>query len=147
MIADNVTEPKENGLLGVWETGELNGLYTLLLTMVHEDGRFTEVSLPLTIDNTPPSVEIITPSPNQQIPASTGYMTIRAQAQDDIQIARVEFYADDAPVPFATSRTPPFSREWRIRDSACHKFHVVAVDLAGNRTSSSAVSVCITNTP
>ncbi|RMG93899.1 MAG: hypothetical protein D6706_14710 [Chloroflexi bacterium] len=147
VIADNVTEPKENGLLGVWETGELNGLYTLLLTMVHEDGRFTEVSLPLTIDNTPPSVEIITPSADQQIPASTGYITIRAQAQDDIQIARVEFYADDAPVPFATSRTPPFSREWRIRDSACHKFHVVAVDLAGNRTSSSAVSVCITNTP
>ncbi|MCB9419291.1 MAG: transglycosylase domain-containing protein [Ardenticatenaceae bacterium] len=50
-IAENVTEPQTNGPLAVWDTGNLNGLYTVLLTVVDGDGRFQEVTLPVTIEN------------------------------------------------------------------------------------------------
>ncbi len=50
-IAENVTRPKENAVLGHWDTSNLSGLYTILLTVLGEDGRFTEVSIPVTIDN------------------------------------------------------------------------------------------------
>jgi hypothetical protein len=51
-IADNMRQPKEDAVLGRWDTSQLNGLYTILLTVVGEDGRFTEVSIPITIENT-----------------------------------------------------------------------------------------------
>jgi membrane peptidoglycan carboxypeptidase len=50
-IAENVTEAKTNAPLAVWDTSNLNGLYTILLTVVSEDGRFREVTLPVTIEN------------------------------------------------------------------------------------------------
>jgi membrane carboxypeptidase/penicillin-binding protein PbpC len=50
-IAENVTDSKEDERLGIWDTTGLNGLYTLLLTVVQQDGSFEEVSLPLTVNN------------------------------------------------------------------------------------------------
>jgi membrane carboxypeptidase/penicillin-binding protein PbpC len=50
-IAENVTQAKTNGTLAVWDTSNLNGLYTILLTVVDEDGRFQEIALPVTIEN------------------------------------------------------------------------------------------------
>ena len=50
-IIENVTEAKANNTLAVWDTSNLNGLYTVLLTVVSEDGRFQEVTLPVTIEN------------------------------------------------------------------------------------------------
>lgn len=52
-IAENVTEARTNELLAIWDTSNLNGLYTVLLTVVGEDGRFQEVTLPVTIENLP----------------------------------------------------------------------------------------------
>lgn len=50
-IVENVTETKTNQSLAVWDTSNLNGLYTVLLTVVSADGRFQEVTLPVTIEN------------------------------------------------------------------------------------------------
>ena len=50
-IVENVTAAKTNAALAVWDTSNLNGLYTVLLTVVSEDGRFQEVTLPVTIEN------------------------------------------------------------------------------------------------
>jgi membrane carboxypeptidase/penicillin-binding protein len=52
-IAENVTEARTNELLAIWDTSNLNGLYTVLLTVVGQDGRFQEVTLPVTIENSP----------------------------------------------------------------------------------------------
>ncbi len=142
-IADNVTTPIEKGVLGVWDVQELNGLYTLLLTVVRQDGTFDEVSVPVTVDNTPPTAEILFPLPNQQIFTDEESVIIQAQARDDLSIARVEFYADNAGVPFAISTVPPFSEKWTIRGAGCHAFHVVAVDAAGNEGVGTAVSICL----
>jgi len=44
--------PVEAGELGVWDTSlPADGLYTLLLTVVHQDGTFDEVAIPVTVVN------------------------------------------------------------------------------------------------
>lgn len=142
-ITDNATTPVENGLLGAWDVSELDGLYTLLLTVVRQDGSFDEVSLPITVDNTPPTAEILFPLPGQQIFTDEENVIIQAQAFDDVSIDRVEFYVDGAGVPFAISTVPPFSEKWPIRGAGCHTFRVVVVDAAGNEGAETAVSICL----
>lgn len=142
-ISDGVTEPRENAELGVWDVSGLNGLYTLLLTVQKEDGSFEEVSVPVTVDNTAPTAQIRFPLPNQSIFTDDDYVIVQAQAEDDVSLERVEFYVDNAGVPFAISTVPPYTERWPIRGTGCHSFRVLAVDAAGNETSSEPVRVCL----
>jgi hypothetical protein len=51
LIAEGET-PVEAGELAVWDTTLLDdGLYTLLLTVVQQDGRFDEVAIPVAVAN------------------------------------------------------------------------------------------------
>lgn len=45
------TVPIAAGTLGEWDTSGLDGLYTVLLTVLGENGRFAETSIQLTIEN------------------------------------------------------------------------------------------------
>jgi membrane peptidoglycan carboxypeptidase len=142
-IADNVTEAKDNAALGAWDVSQLNGLYTLLLTVVRGDGTFQEVSVPVTIDNTPPAAAILFPLDGQSIFTDEEWVTVQAQVSDDVSIDRVEFYADGAGVPFAISTVPPFTERWAIPGPGCHSFRVLAHDAAGNEAASAPVDVCL----
>ncbi|MGH2536832.1 MAG: penicillin-binding protein [Candidatus Promineifilaceae bacterium] len=142
LIADQVTEPKTGALLGIWNVDDLNGLYTLVLTVVRRDGSFNEVSLPLTVDNNPPQASILFPLPEQTIFTDEESVVVQAQASDDLSVARVEFFADGAGVPFAISTVPPYTERWPIPGPGCHTFRVQVVDAAGNESSSTAVNVC-----
>ncbi|KAA3663474.1 MAG: hypothetical protein DWQ04_10590 [Chloroflexi bacterium] len=144
-IADQQTEPQANGTLGIWDVRNLKGLYTLLLTVVREDGSFAEVTTHITIDNAPPQVELSFPKPDQQIFTDEAWVQLQAEAFDDVAMDRVEFYINNKGVPFAISQNTPFSERWPIPGPGCHEFHVVAVDAAGNESQSTAVSVCIKN--
>jgi membrane peptidoglycan carboxypeptidase len=142
-IGEGDTMPRQNDVLGVWDVSGLDGLYTLLLTVQREDGSFSETSVPVTVDNTPPTVAIRFPVPNQSIFTDDEWVVVQAQAQDDVSLDRVEFYVDNAGQPFATSTVPPFTEKWTIRGPGCRQFRVVAVDAAGNRASSEPVRVCL----
>ncbi|MCA9939503.1 MAG: transglycosylase domain-containing protein [Anaerolineales bacterium] len=142
-IVDNVTEPKDNAVLGEWDVANLNGLYTILLTVVRADGTFAEASVQVTIDNTPPTADILFPLPDQSIFTDEEWVIIQAQVTDDVSVARVEFYVDGAGVPFAISTVPPFTEKWTIPGPGCHQFRVVGVDAAGNETPSQPVRVCL----
>ncbi|MCP4422759.1 MAG: hypothetical protein GY805_39625, partial [Chloroflexi bacterium] len=143
-LADNVTEPRENEELVLWDVSELEGLYTLLLTVVREDGGFEEYSVQVTVDNRPPTVELLSPLPNQQIFTDEEWVTVQARAEDDLLLDRVEFYVDGAERPFAVSTTPPFTQRWAISGPGCNNFQVIAVDAAGNESGGeTAVSVCL----
>lgn len=53
MIGSPVEVPVTNGDLGTWDTTQLaDGLYTVLLTVVRQDGTFDEVAVPIIINNT-----------------------------------------------------------------------------------------------
>jgi hypothetical protein len=144
-IADNVTEPRENDLLAVWDVTNLNGLFTLLLTVTRHDGTFDEVSLPVTVDNTPPTAQIVFPLPNQNIFTDEDWVFVQAQVTDDISVERVNFFVDNAGVPFAMVTVPPYTARWPIRGAGCHTFRVTAVDAAGNSSDSAPVRVCLVN--
>lgn len=53
LIGEAQATPVVNGTLGMWDTSNLDeGLYTVLLTVVNEDGTFTETAVPVTINHT-----------------------------------------------------------------------------------------------
>jgi membrane peptidoglycan carboxypeptidase len=149
-IVDNVTIPRQDELLAEWDVSNLSGLYTLLLTVVGADGRFTEVSTHITIDNTPPTVQITFPRPGQTLTPDGAHLTFTAEAEDNLRLARVDFYLDGSSEPFASSLEPvadnlgsAYSVRWRVRGSGCHIVQAQAVDAAGNVGESSAVSFCL----
>lgn len=142
-IVQEAQLPDDSGYLGQWDVTGLNGLYTLLLTVQREDGSFDEASVPVTVDNTPPTARVVFPIPNQAIFTDDEWVIVQAFAEDDISIDRVEFYIDNADVPFAIKTVPPFTEKWTIRGPGCHLFRVVAIDAADNRTSSDSVRVCL----
>ena len=142
-ITEETPQERNEELLGVWDVSGLNGLYTLLLTVVREDGSFEEVSVPVTVDNAPPSAQIVFPIPNQSIFTDEEWVVVQALVEDDISIDNVAFYIDSAGVPFAISTVPPFTEKWTISGPGCHHFYVVATDAAGNETESDPVRVCL----
>lgn len=144
-IVENGTKPQENERLAVWDTQNLSGLYTLLLTIVGEDGSFEELSTHVTVDNVPPTVVISSPVDGAEIAAGPESLTIRAQVDDNVALEQVAFYADGDAEPFAVRRGAPFTAEWTVAGSGCHTFRVVAVDAAGNEAESTAVSACFPN--
>jgi hypothetical protein len=144
-IVDQVSVTRKNETLAVWDTSELNGLYTLLLTVVRRDGSFDEVTLPVTVDNNPPTAGIVFPIDDQIVFSEDEWIIIQAQVDDDISISSVDFFADGAEVPFAISTVPPFTEKWVIVGEGCHLFRVVAHDAAGNSTESSPVKACVVN--
>ena len=49
-IVERGETPVTGGELGLWDTAALaDGLYTLLLTVVHQDGTFDEVAIPVLV--------------------------------------------------------------------------------------------------
>jgi membrane peptidoglycan carboxypeptidase len=142
-IVERESAAKNSEALGVWDVSDLNGLYTLLLTVFYEDGRFDEVMTHITIDNIPPTADILFPLPDQQIFTDDEWVIVQAQVQDDTSIDRVEFYIDNAGVPFAISTVPPFTEKWTIPGAGCHTFRVIAIDAAGNKTVSHGVPICL----
>jgi membrane peptidoglycan carboxypeptidase len=142
-ITDEIRGQKDNEPLGIWDVSELDGLYTILLTVVRGDGSFQEVSLPVTVDNEPPQAQIIFPLPEQVIFEDDEWIIIQARVDDNISVDRVEFFVDEAGVPFAISTVPPFTEKWTIPGPGCHTFHVVAHDAAGNETAGEPVRACV----
>ncbi len=138
-----ISSPVENELLATWDVGNLSGLYTLLLTVVNKDGSFSEASVPLTVDNQPPTISIETPLPNQRIAAGSENVLISVDVEDNISVVQVAYYLDGARLPFAASITAPFSTQWAIRAAGCHSLTAVAIDAAGNETVSPSVPVCL----
>jgi membrane peptidoglycan carboxypeptidase len=133
----------ENGWLQFWNTDGLDGLYTLQLLVVKQDQSFESVAFPVTVDNTPPVVSLLAPSPNQEYTARDEAIVIQPQAQDNLALARVEFYVDE--VLATTVTAPPYSTRINLVDfpRGPHTVFVRAFDSAGNATESERVSVAV----
>jgi len=141
-IVEEVNVTRSNETLAVWDVSQLDGLYTLLLTVVRRDGTFDEVSLPVTIDNVAPTADVVFPIPDQSVFTDDEWIIVQAKVDDDTSVDRVEFFADQAEVPFAISTVPPFTEKWSIPGQGCHQFRVIAYDAAGNSAESQPVRAC-----
>ncbi|WP_299029647.1 transglycosylase domain-containing protein [uncultured Thermanaerothrix sp.] len=130
--------PVEEGALATWDTTGLpDGLYILRLSLVHLDQRVEIALLQVTVDNTPPQVQVRLPTPNTSLllPAN-GRLSLYAEASDAYGVHRLVWRVDGREV--GESRTPPYILIWNATRGE-HTLEVVAEDLAGNRASSGKV--------
>jgi len=96
------------------------------------------------VDKAPPSVSVIAPIQGSTV---SGLTTLYASASDDVNVAAVQFYIDGA--AFGTEITAaPFTITWNTSagSSGSHTVTAIARDGAGNRTTSSPVTVTVDNT-
>lgn len=139
-IGDDTSRPVHSGKLGVWDTSGLNGLYTLQLLAVLEDGRVETTAVQVTVDNQPPEVHLVLPQPGQVFswPADE-QVVIQADVSDEVGIDRVEFFVDSQGV--AAASMPPYSMRWELGRAGEHVVFVRAYDTAGNRADSERVRI------
>lgn len=105
-----------NGVLEYWDTSDLNGLYTLQLTVVDHDQTLKRSLIQVTVDNTPPKVKIIHPNDEDvYVMEQDEWVNIQASATDNISMDKVEFYLDNTKI--GESSVPPYSFKWTIKMS------------------------------
>lgn len=103
----------ENDVLELFDTtGVPEGVYTLRLIVSRPDGP-QEWRTPVTIDNTPPSVVVSEPRPDQlYVMERDEQINVNVLANDTWAIDRVEFFVNGQ--RFATSTVAPYNERWRI---------------------------------
>lgn len=141
-------EQMENGWLQFWNTAGLNGLYTLQLVAVKNDPaggpfQFETVSIPLTVDNQPPTVRLLAPNPNQVYTIQDEVVVIQPEVRDNLALAQVAFFVDGAQVQVTTAA--PYSTRWPLNTAARgdHEIFVRVFDAAGNITESERLTITV----
>lgn len=141
-------QQRENSILEFWDTAGMEGLYTVQLTVLKNDGNAERSTVQVTVDNTAPQVKITYPFADQVYTLGQDeWVNIQADAQDNIAMQKVEFYVDGQ--KFDESTVAPFNRKWTLDHEAAlspgqtreHELYVVAIDQAGNRTQSEPVKI------
>jgi hypothetical protein len=137
----------------VWDTsGVSDGAYSLTSVATDTVGnRTTSSPRSVTVDNTPPRTRILYPSQDAIL---AGNSDLDAVASDGVGVAGVEYHAtggalDDALLGTATKTPYGWVFVWDtsgVSDGA-YSLTSVATDTAGNRTTSSPVSVAVANSP
>jgi membrane carboxypeptidase/penicillin-binding protein len=129
-IGEDEEQPVNNGILGTWDTADLQGLYIVQLLVVYQDQRVERDLLQITIDNHAPDVKIITPTDGEEFVFIQGEsIMLQAEAEDDLVVDHIEFYING--ILESTLYQPPHIILWQSR-LGHHTLTVKAYDLAGN---------------
>ncbi|MCL4828573.1 MAG: PBP1A family penicillin-binding protein [Caldilinea sp.] len=106
-------EEVQNGVLERLDTKSLpEGLYTVRLTVNRGDGP-RQTAIPVTIDNTPPTIVLTEPRPDQLfVMERDEQINVNALVNDNLAIDRVEFMIDGS--VFVTSTVAPYNERWKI---------------------------------
>jgi hypothetical protein len=93
-------------------------------------------------DTTPPTVSLTAPAAGATLSAAA---TLSASASDNVGVTKVDFLVDG--VLKNTDTTSPYSFSWdtTTATNGSHSLQAKAYDAAGNTTTSSAVSVTVSN--
>jgi 1A family penicillin-binding protein len=103
----------DNGLLETWDVRDLDGLYTLQLSVVDWNNFYRQSTIQVTVDNVAPSIEITYPVTEQlYIMEKDEWVSIQAQAMDNFSMRKVEFYLDDEMLTYDT--VSPYNQRWTI---------------------------------
>ena len=139
-----------NGLLEYWDTTPFNGLYTLRLVVQRGDGGVRTAATQITVDNSPPQVELLHPSDGDRyVMEDDEWVSITAEATDDWSMDHVDFFMDGQPL--GTSTVAPYSLRWTIAMTSTitetHTITVTAVDSAGNQTTTAPIKIEVIRKP
>jgi membrane peptidoglycan carboxypeptidase len=130
LVAQDVRKQVQNGILGVWDTRGLSGLYAVQLQVIRQNQIVDLYTTEITVDNQPPEVTILSPDEGDQFSRLYDtHIILSASASDDLTLASVSFFIDDQPL--VTLLQSPFAIIWQPT-SGNHVLRVQAADLAGN---------------
>lgn len=93
-------------------------------------------------DTTPPTVSITSPTAGSTV---SDTVSVSASASDDVGISSVEFRVDGSTI--TTDTIAPYTISWNTTTitNGSHSLSAVATDTSGNTTTSSPVSVTVSN--
>jgi membrane peptidoglycan carboxypeptidase len=129
-IGENSQQPVTNGLLGSWNTEDLDGLYAVQLLTIRNNKNVERATVLVSIDNQPPLLEITRPLEADTISISDrSKIVLQTEVSDNLQIDQVIFKMDGQSI--ATLMQPPFAISWKLSPGK-HTFQVIATDTAGN---------------
>jgi penicillin-binding protein 1A len=132
-IGPQQTTYERGALLGTWDTSNLDGLYSLRLTVVLNDNTLETDVRQVTVDNLPPAVTLTTSQPVYRWPEDQ-VISLNAEVTDNLAIERVEFYYDGEFI--GTDEEWPYGFEWNITRTGTERFGVVAFDAVGSQANS-----------
>ena len=135
-VGDIQEKPVNEGILAVWDTRNLDGLYAVRLTMVNQANQLKTAVIQVTVDNTPPQPAVIYPQPESKVSPVMGVVTFSARAEDNVGVARVEWWLDGKALRESTSA--PYNFVWQAVNGK-HRLFIKAWDTAGNMTTSPEV--------
>ena len=141
-IGTNHDAPRSNAELEIWDARQLNGLYSLRLTVVGRGNAIEEFVVPVTVDNAPPSAEVLYPADGSTYTLADEYVTIQPNVVDNISMDRVELYVDGQLI--AISTVAPYNERWIITEPGKHFIELRAYDAAGNTSQSKRVTIEVT---
>ncbi len=141
-IGEESARPVISKNLAVWDTTtSLDGLYAVRLSVLRKNSQIDTAVIQVTVDNTPPQVQINYPAARQTISlAQDGQMTLLAAAQDTLGIDRVEWWLDG--IRIGERSQEPYSLPWKV-NTGTHTLTCVVYDLAGNRASSDKIEFTV----
>ncbi|MCO6449475.1 MAG: transglycosylase domain-containing protein [Caldilineales bacterium] len=104
----------DRGPLEYWDTTGLNGPFTLRLSVIENSGNVRQNAIPLTVDNDPPTVNMIGPANGRTyVMEDDEWVNLNALATDDWSMDKVVFYLDDSPI--VTTTVAPYNARWTIK--------------------------------
>jgi len=126
--------PIYGGVLAIWDTSGLEGLYAIRLQVINSDLSIISHVVQVTIDNQAPYLAINFPNNNEHFDlASTPNIPIQISVSDNISLSHVNFYVDDILISHLTDL--PYAATW-VPSNGEFLIRISAVDEAGNITSS-----------
>jgi membrane carboxypeptidase/penicillin-binding protein PbpC len=139
-LGDPVTSAVNAGKLAEWDTSGLDGLYAIRLLVVNKSNEAHQAVLQVTVDNTPPAIQITTPLPDQKLQSIAGAVTLSASVQDSSPIVKVEWWIDGKLA--GTQTNAPYA--WQLKTtSGKHTVQVKAWDSAANTAQSPTIQFSI----
>jgi len=120
----------EGASLGKWDTSGLDGSYTLRLTVRRTDNTVETDFVPVTVDNTAPTitfdVDLLYRWPQDSV------IPLRANVEDNRAIDRVEFYHNGSLI--AVDEEAPYEVDFPIEGVGFENFSASAFDAVGLST-------------
>ena len=114
-----------------WDTAGMQGVYTLRVTVDFNDGRSLTDTKQVTLDNTPPAIELRTSDGRDTIayPAQE-VVSLLAHASDNLTIERVEFF--EGGELLGIDREWPYGFEYAVGGTGALDFVARVYDQVGN---------------
>jgi len=129
-IGEDSNKPVRSAILGEWDTTGLSGLYAVQLLVIYDDQRVERVTMQITVDNTPPVLEIISPTEGEIISGKNTTVIFQAKASDNLVLRQISYFVDEKQL--TTLSQPPWTVPWTA-SLGKHTLRVIASDLAGNQ--------------